>query len=302
MQTNNSLKKIQLPNGETYAYLEAGNPSTSKTLLLLHSFTSSSVLFVPHLPKLTEKFHIIAPDLRGHGDSSYNKPVTTIEDLVEDIKQFVEAINLRKFSILGWSISGGIALKFAAKYPELTEKVILYASIGVQGVPTNKRNELGAPLESRAETIEEIAQSPGVKAMAEAIEKQDREAAKLMITSLFFTGRKQADAEFMERFIDLFLKCKTAVDFHVAMNKFNISNEDNNVAKGTGEIGKIKSPVLILHGEKDGLPKSEAEKTKKLLGDLAELKLFEDAGHILLEDYPEEAITTIKEFLLRTGK
>jgi len=70
------------------------------------------------------------------------------------------------------------------------------------------------------------------------------------------------------------------------------------VAKGTGEIGKIKCKVLILHGQKDTVPKAESENTKKLLGDLAELKIFEDAGHMLLEDYPEEAIACMKDFLL----
>ncbi len=281
-----SYQYIKLPNGETYAYQQAGS-AESQVLLLLHSLTSSSLLFSHHFLELvSDKFYIIAPDLRGHGNSSYDKPIKSIDDLVEDIKLFLDSLKITKLSILGCSIGGGIAMKFAEKYPEYVEKIILCSSIGPNGVPIYKTNEQGAPTTERAETKEEVLEDCGVKAMREAIEEQDREKAWLLIISLFFTGRKEPSAERMENFVDDFLKCKAVGDIHFAMNKFSLN------------LDLIKCKVLILYGGQDMLVKREdRESMMKGLGGLAELKVFEDAGHMILEDCPEESIKCILDFL-----
>lgn len=179
-------------------------------------------------------------------------------------------------------------MKFAEKYSEKVKKIILCSSIGPNGVPIYKTNEQGAPTTERAGTKEEVLEDYGVKAMREAIEDQDREKAWLLIISLFFTGRKEPSAETMENFVDDFLKCKAVGDFHFAMNKF------------CANLGLIKCKVLMLNGGQDLLVKREdREQIMKELGDLAELKVFEDAGHMILEDCPEESIKCILNFLCK---
>jgi len=283
-----SYHYIKLLNGETYAYQQAGDLK-SDVLLLLHSLTSSSLLFSHHLSNLAaSNFYVIAPDLRGHGNSSYNMPIKSIDDLVEDIKLLLDFLQITKLSILGCSIGGGIAMKFATKYPEYTEKIILCSSIGPNGVPIYKTNEQGAPTNERAETEEEVEEDCGVKAMRETILEQERKKAWLLIISLFFTGRKEPSAETMERFVDDFLKCKAVGDMHFAMNKFCV------------KLDLIKCKVLILYGGQDMLVKREdREEMVKELGDLAEVKVFEDAGHLILEDCPEEFAKCIVDFLCK---
>ena len=88
METENStiqtdFKTLDLPNGETIAYREAGD--SSKVLVFLHCFGGSSILYRSYFSKFTDKFRVIAFDLRGHGNSSFNTKMVKIEDLVEDI-------------------------------------------------------------------------------------------------------------------------------------------------------------------------------------------------------------------------
>ncbi len=301
METENStiqtdFKTLDLPNGETIAYREAGD--SSKVLVFLHCFGGSSILYRSYFSKFTDKFRVIAFDLRGHGNSSFNTKMVKIEDLVEDIKQSVDLLGLTKFSILGWSVGGGTALKFAADYPDYVENVILLSSIGAQGVPTFKVDEKGVQTNERVQTEEETFQTPFVQLLLGIIGQQDKVKARELLNSVLYSGKGGHDSEIVKLHEDTFLLCKCIGYLQNAMNKFNISHENNGVVDGTGEIKHVQAPVLILHGKNDIImPYSEAEKLKELLQEKAELKGFEGAGHGLINDCPEEVINSIRDFI-----
>jgi len=301
METENTalqhdFKTLDLPNGETIAYREAGD--SSKVLVLLHCFGGSSILFKNYFSKFTDKFRVIAFDLRGHGNSSFKTKISKIEDLVEDVKQSVDLLGLTKFSILGWSVGGGVTLKFAADYPDYVENVILLSPIGAQGSPTFRVDENGVQTNERVQTEEEIFKAPFVQFMLGVIDQQDKAKARGVLTNAFYSGKGGHDSEIVKLNEDTFLLCKCNGYLNNAMNKFNISHENNGVTDGTGEIKHVQAPVLILHGKNDIIvPYSEAEKLKALLQEKAELKGFDGAGHGLINDYPEEVINSIRDFI-----
>ena len=299
METNSNKKVILLPNGETYAYLESGisNPTT---LLLLHGAFTSSAAFQLCFSQLSTSLHIIAIDFRGHGHSSYNQALLSHDDFVADLKQFTEALSLEKFYLLGWSMGGGIAMKFAAQYPEKTQGVILINSASPKGFSIYKHDENGVQTQERARTKEEVSQTPYAKFVREAVEKKDREGMKGMLENYYFTGKNKMRPEIEEILIEAWLECRCADILPYNSNTFNISDENNGVNDGTGEILKIKCKMLVLHGDKDaGASVKDVEYIKEKLGDLVELKVFEDAGHFVLEDCFDESIDLVKKFCLR---
>ena len=93
-------KFVELGNGEKYAFIETGKGAP---LLLIHGNMSSGVHFSPILPALAEKFHCFAPDLRGFGDSSYNKPFGSLRELAGDVKLFADRMGLKEGYVRGWS-------------------------------------------------------------------------------------------------------------------------------------------------------------------------------------------------------
>ena len=97
-------KFVELGNGEKYAFIETGKGAP---LLLIHGNMSSGVHFSPILPALAEKFHCFAPDLRGFGDSSYNKPFGSLKELAGDVKLFADRMGLKEAYVIGWSTGGG---------------------------------------------------------------------------------------------------------------------------------------------------------------------------------------------------
>src|SRR4051812_2533028 len=88
-------------NGIRIFYREAGNPE-APTLLLLHGFPSSGHMFRDLIPLLQERYHLIAPDLPGFGQSSLPDRkdfAYTFANLADTIGQFTEVIGLKKFAI-----------------------------------------------------------------------------------------------------------------------------------------------------------------------------------------------------------
>jgi len=295
MEKELDTKFVHLKNAEIYAYREAG--TSPKVLLILHGAASSSQIFTLFLPPLSETLRVIAVDLRGHGQSSYNSPLASHDDFVEDIKQFIEVLSIKKFYILGWSMGGNIAMKLAAQVPEKIEGLILLNSAGAKGFVVNKVDENGNVTNERAQTKEEVYKNPGPMKLVNSIANQDRETVRVGLKKSFFNGKAVLSSERLEVYVDEWLKCRCADCLPYNSNRYNISNEHSGAAEGTNEISKIKCKTLILHGENDmGVLKKEAEYIKDCLGDLAKIKIFDNAGHIVIEDYPKEVLKLIQEF------
>lgn len=292
------LKSLTLTNGETLTYREAGNSST--VLLLLHGALVSSLPWTQFMPQFSEDFHVFAPDFRGHGSSSFNNPAQSHDEYAEDIKLFADALGLKKFFVLGWSMGGGIAMKFAANYPEYVQGLILHNSMGLTGVAYFKMGPDGKPTEERVITQEDCFNHPRPIYLATVINEKDNEKIKFLNEYSIYNGRNKPEPERLQKYMEDWYGCRAARYLAHLANTYNITSEDNPAAKGSNQISKIKCPVLILHGEKDIIvPKAEAEKIKAALGDLAELKIYPEAGHTVMEDYPEEFVSTVKEFCLK---
>jgi len=293
METNTNIKTVHLQNGETYAYRESGS-SNSTTLLLLHGAFASSAPFQLYFPQLSNSFHIFALDFRGHGHSSYNQALSSHDDFVNDLKQFTEALNLDKFYLLGWSMGGNIAMKFAAQYPEKVQGLLLVSSAGPKGFGTYK-TDTG----ERARTREEVYSQAGARFVNEVVVNKDREGMKGALENYYFNGKNKPRLEVIEILIEAWLSCRCADVLPHNSNAYNITDENNGVNDGTNEMSKIKCRMLVVHGGKDvGVPVKEVEYIKEKLADLVEFKVFEDAGHFVLEDYFDETLELIQKFCL----
>ena len=89
-------RQIVLKNGEVIHYLEQG--AGEKTLVLIHGNFSSSVHWTPLLERLPKTIKVIAPDLRGYGDSTYYRRITSLKDFADDIYLFLQAKKIGRAS------------------------------------------------------------------------------------------------------------------------------------------------------------------------------------------------------------
>ena len=281
-------KSVLLANGEKYAYLEQGGDaadprSAGEIILLLHGNSSSSVHFLPLFERLAG-VHLIAPDMRGFGDSSYKTGISSLADLAEDLKLFTSALGISKVRVVGWSLGGGIAFELAADYPDLVSSLFIVQGVSYKGYPVFKRNTDGS-----------VTPYPGKKAMAEdpflvpvlsAYRKQKASFFDRIWGTTIYTVNKPS-AEENRLYIAETLKQRNFIDVTWALANFNLSEEHNGYVQGSGGIAKIGIPAVFTYGLKDmTVPPAVVRENASVIRGSAILE-YENCGHSPLVDCPD---------------
>ena len=113
-------------DGLNIFYREAG-AKDAPALLLLHGFPSSSHMFRDLIPLLADRFHIVAPDLPGFGQSGMpprDKFAYTFDHLGEIIGRFTEVIGLTRFAVYVFDYGAPTGFRIAVKHPERITAII----------------------------------------------------------------------------------------------------------------------------------------------------------------------------------
>ncbi len=111
-------------------YVDWGNPG-KPPLLLVHGGRDHCRNWDWVAEALRDDWHVIAPDLRGHGDSEAMKGgLYGLSEYVYDIAQLVHQLELAPLAIVGHSLGGAISLRYAGIYPENVTKLVAIEGLG----------------------------------------------------------------------------------------------------------------------------------------------------------------------------
>ncbi|MFA6116997.1 MAG: alpha/beta hydrolase [Sphingomonas sp.] len=109
-------------DGISVFYREAGQAGAPK-LLLLHGFPSSSHMFRDLIPLLADRFHIVAPDLPGFGQSGDPK-VNSFDSIADTIERFTEAVGFDRFAVYVFDYGAPTGFRLAIRHPERISAII----------------------------------------------------------------------------------------------------------------------------------------------------------------------------------
>lgn len=291
------VKTAALPNGETLAYREAG--SGPETLVLIHGNLSSSVHWQTLMERLEGRFHIIAPDMRGFGDSSYHARFDSILELARDVEMLLDALGVNEFSLMGWSTGGAVSMELAADWPGRVKRLLLLSSVPVWGYYLYRRDAAGRPnLNEPYKTKEEIAADTAqVIPLIYAYLMQDRAHMKAVWNNAIYDLNMPPEEDY-EAYVTAMLKQRNMVDTRYALNTFNIAHEPSLVCPGSGRIDFIRCPVTIFHGREDRLAHYDwALRMHDRYFIRSKLVTFENAGHSIPTDKLEELAAALEDAL-----
>lgn len=127
-----------------------------RPLLALHPEFAAG-LWPPYLDALAARFHVIAPDHPGFGDSARPDRLEHVDDLVLHYVDLLDALALDRVAVVGTSLGGWIALALAVAHPERLERMVLAAPAGVHVEGVARYDYFANPIE---ETLRRLFHDP----------------------------------------------------------------------------------------------------------------------------------------------
>jgi pimeloyl-ACP methyl ester carboxylesterase len=265
-------KKVVLPDGETLAYIDTGNPSGAP-VVLIHGYTDSARDWVPLMPYLSKRFRLILVDIRGHGQSSKPECCYTRLDFAYDIKLLLDSLGIQRADIVGHSLGSIIAQTFAEFWPEKTRRVVLISSTG--GRPPGMappKFDFAAEIRKLKEPIEP--DSPFMIAWWDSPTPVDPD----------FIRRQRKDA--------------AGIPLRVWLAVLDQGlPSDNLYGDLQSTLPKLKAPTLLIWGSKDPIMEEPMRKTLIQALPAAEVKVFEGLGHNPFWEDPEGVAAVVNGFL-----
>jgi pimeloyl-ACP methyl ester carboxylesterase len=265
-------------------YREAG-PAGAPTLLLLHGFPSASHMFRDLIPPLATRYHIVAPDLPGFGQS--DMPTRddfdyTFDNIADVIDTFTEVIGLHQFALYVFDYGAPTGFRIAAKHPERITAIISQNGNAYEEGLSEGWNPIRAYWQDRSQANRDTLRAfltPDTTRWQYTHGTPDETAVSPdgMTLDNAYLARPGAD----EIQLDLFGDYHTNVALYPAFQEY---------------FRQHQPPFLAVWGRNDPffLP-AGAEAFKRDLP-RADVRLL-NTGHFALETHAEEIATAIDEFL-----
>jgi pimeloyl-ACP methyl ester carboxylesterase len=115
-------------HGHEVGYRMAGS---GPAIVLVHGLTGSSTTWREVMPRLAERFTVVAPDLLGHGESAKPRGDYSLGAFASGIRDLLVAVGIDRATFVGHSLGGGVALQLAYQFPERCERLVLVSSGGL---------------------------------------------------------------------------------------------------------------------------------------------------------------------------
>jgi pimeloyl-ACP methyl ester carboxylesterase len=270
-------------HGERIAYYDEGR---GEVLLLIHGMAGSSQSWRELLPKLAQRYRVIAPDLLGHGQSAKPRTDYSLGAFAVGLRDLLDEVGVASATVVGHSLGGGIAMQFLYQHPDYCRRLVLISSGGLGPDVGLILRLLSAP---GAELIMPIiAPTPILRA---------GNSVKSWLTSMGLRSPRGAEiwsaySSFADRATrDSFLRTlRSVVDYRgqsvSALNRLKLKSD---------------LPTLAIWGEDDTIiPVDHAYSALEARPD-CRLEVMPGVGHFAHVEAPYEVFRLIDEFIVATS-
>lgn len=260
----------------TLIYLEGGS---GPTLLLVHGFGANKDNWTRFAGRLTHSYHVIAPDLPGHGDSSHSLALNyDIETQTARLREFSQALDLQQPHLVGNSMGGAIALFYAGLFPDDTGSLILINSAGVDAP---QQSEFFAALEQGTNLL--IVRQPGDLARLSdyAMAKPPFIPWPLpQVIERQYLSKSQLNSKIFD-------------DIQTTHQRYQA------LANPLGFLDAIQVPTLIIWGEEDRILDVSSTQIFKQAIPQAHVHILPGLGHAPMLEAPQQTAALVDDFIHR---
>ena len=254
-------------NDINLAYTDVG---AGPPIVLIHGYPFNRSLWTEQTEALNSKYRVVAPDLRGFGESDSSEGTATMARMAEDVAALMDALAIEQAVIGGLSMGGYVALAFARMFPARVKALVL--------ADTRAQADSEEGKQTRHQQAEK-ALSEGMAGIADA-----------MLPKLLTPDTVSKRPELVKRVRDMMLKTKPG---GAAAALLGMAERDDQ----TDFISSIRVPALILVGREDAItPVADSEKMQSRI-EGSRLVVIENAGHVSNLEQTEQFNDALLGFL-----
>ncbi len=264
-------------------------------LVIVHGLRDHSHSFDDLARSLLDRFHVIALDLRGHGDSE-TTPYYSFGHFELDVHNLIRALRLEKPVLIGHSMGGEVVGHFSGCFPEIASRLVIIEGLGPPPVDMNE--EVKWTIDGFARIDRALNGHPGLKDLEAAYQRLRERNPRLpenRARELALVGTRAREDGTLEWKFDAMLSTMSL-------------NGPYNLDYSMALWRRIATPTLIVHGgesgefwrSKAGAIYLEPDDLHRRLGCFRDHQFVEipGAGHMVHFDRPRELVTAIRRFLL----
>src|SRR5215510_7621520 len=250
-----------------FAYTDTG---IGPPILLVHGYPFNRSLWDEQVDALSSRHRVIAPDLRGFGESDAEPGTATMNLMARDLALLLNHLGIVRAAVCGLSMGGYVALAFYKQLPSRVRALVL--------ADTRAQADTEEAKQIRAQQAEK-ALNEGMAGIADA-----------MLPKLLTPETVRKRPEVVKRVRDMMLKTKPE---GAAAALRGMAERDDQ----TDLLAKITAPTLILVGAEDAItPVADSEKMHRAIAG-SRLVIIENAGHVSNLERTEQFNDALLEFL-----
>jgi pimeloyl-ACP methyl ester carboxylesterase len=277
-------------NGAEFHVVRAG---TGKPLLLLHGWPEFWLTWEPVISRLSDRFTLVAPDLRGFGDSDKPEGPYGPDGHAADMLAVMDRLGIERFGVVGHDVGGAVMQQLGRRAPERLAALFffdfVYPGIGPRMAAPDRLNHIWY-------------QSFHQMEMAPALVGASRESCRLYIAHFLknWAHRKDAFDDVLDLFGDNYFKGGNLAGGFAHYR----ASHAGRVAMMKGEAPRlppISVPTCVRWAEHDPLfPYAWTDRLGETFSEL-DLAMFPGVGHFPHRENPERAAAEIAAFFQRIG-
>jgi 3-oxoadipate enol-lactonase len=250
------------------AYTDAGQ---GLPLLFIHGYPLSRSLWQLQIEALSDVARVLAPDLRGFGDSQSVPGPYSMDLFADDLNAFLDALGIAEPAVIcGLSMGGYVAFAFYRKYAHRVRGLVLTSTRAAPDTAEGKARRDQAAAE---------AMQAGVASVVDG-----------MLPKLLAPQNLKKRPELVERASSIM----ASASLQGVVGALNAMKERPD---STPTLGRIAVPTLVVHGAEDSIvPLEEARQMAAAIPG-ARLEVIPDAGHLLNIENPQVYNQALRQFL-----
>jgi 3-oxoadipate enol-lactonase len=248
-----------------YDLVGSGTP-----VVLLHGYPFNRTMWAEQIEVLSARHRVLAPDLRGHGETSVTSEPATMEEMAKDVSGLMEKLNISRAAVCGLSMGGYVALALYRMFPLRARALVL--------------------ADTRAGADTEEARANREVQARKALDEGMAGIADTMLPKLLAPSTVAKNPAVVARVREMILKTKP--EGAAAALRGMAQRRDQ-----TSFLSRVVAAALIVVGREDMItPLAESELMRKEIGG-SRLEVIEGAGHVSNLEQPEKFNSVLTKFL-----